>query len=170
MNRMETYVVIFTKYVGQSRLTSDSFTIELAHKSSAKLFPVNTSNFLTNYRLNQLNLEGQWLFGNSETSYSSFYQFITEGQFIVFHLKNLHVVSFSLSRTRSVLFSPKNAEAINTFKQERHHHSETCKENVEVSRWTQKNWNLSCKWRFHVAFYNGTKSPLWKKCWKWTWC
>ena len=47
----------------------DSFTKELVSIASGELFPDKTLSSLTNFPLEQLNLEGQWEVAISELSY-----------------------------------------------------------------------------------------------------
>ena len=65
----------------------ESFTIELVSNASAQLFPDNTLSSFTNFLPEQLNLEGQWEVATSEISYSSLYQKVMVGKFIIFDKK-----------------------------------------------------------------------------------
>ena len=58
-----------------------SFTIELVFNASGELFPDNTLSSFTKFLPEQVNLEGQREVANSEISYQSMYQNITEGKF-----------------------------------------------------------------------------------------
>ena len=65
----------------------DSFTIELVSNASSQLFPNNTLSSLTNFLLEQMNLDGQWAVAFSEISYPSMYQNVTEGIFMFYDEK-----------------------------------------------------------------------------------
>ena len=76
---------ILSERVDRSHLTTESFTIELVSNTSAQLFPDNTLRSLTNSFLpEQLNLECQWEVAISEISYTSMYQNVPEGLFMIF--------------------------------------------------------------------------------------
>ena len=61
-----------------------SFKIELVSNASAELYPNETLSSFTNFRPEQLNLEGQWEVAISVISYPSLYQFVKEGKFMFF--------------------------------------------------------------------------------------
>ena len=69
-----------------------SFTMELVCNASAQLFADNTLITFTNLLLEQLNLEGQWEFANSEISYPSMYQNVKEGMFMFYEKNTFKVV------------------------------------------------------------------------------
>ena len=115
----------------------DSLTIELVSNASGEMFPDNTLSSFTNLLPEQVNLEWQWEVANSEISYPSMYQKITEGYFKFFDEK----LSKSTS-TYSIEPGLYNCitdivEAMNTLIQEKNNHNETCI-TVKVSRRTQK--------------------------------
>ena len=104
----------------------DSFTIELSSNASGELFSNNTLSFFTNFLPEQVNLEGQWEVANSEISYPSMYQNITEGKFRFFDEKlSKPTTSYNLEPG---LYSSITdiVEAMNTLIQERKNHNETC--------------------------------------------
>ena len=115
----------------------ESFTIELASKASAQLFPDSTLSSFTNFLPEQLNLEGQWEVAISETSYPSMYQNVMEGKIMFFDKKFSNSSEFYY--LESCLFPSITdiVEAMNTLIQERQNHSENCV-TVKVSRRTQK--------------------------------
>ena len=65
----------------------ESFTIELVSNASEQLFPGKILGSLTNFLLDQLNLEGQWEVAISEISDPSMYQNVPEGKFMFFDKK-----------------------------------------------------------------------------------
>ena len=105
-----------------------------------------------NFLPEQLNLEGQWEVENSEISYTSMYQNVTEGKFMFFDWKNFKVVGFVLSGTRSLpfLYGYCWSQEKNFF-QERHIRNESSI-TVKVSRITQKNGIYIAKGGFGPAF------------------
>ena len=58
----------------------DSFPIMLVSNASGELFPNNTLSSFTNFLPEQVNFQGQREIANSELSYPSMYQNITEGK------------------------------------------------------------------------------------------
>ena len=115
----------------------DSFTIELVSNASSQLFPNNTLSSFTNFLPEQVNLDGQWEVAISEISYPSMYQNVTEGKFMFYDDK------FSKT-TEAYYFEPglyssitDIVEAMNTLRQERNNHRDTCI-TIKVSRVTQK--------------------------------
>ena len=115
----------------------DSFTIELVSNASGELFPDNALSSFTNFSPEQVNLEGQGEVANSESSYPSMHQNITEGYFKFFDKK--HSKSTSTYNLEPGLYTSITdiVEAMNTLIQERNNHNETCI-TVKVSRRTQK--------------------------------
>ena len=65
----------------------DSFTIKLVSNASSQLFPNNTLSSITNFLPEQANLDGQWEVENSEISYPSMNQNVTEGKFMFYDEK-----------------------------------------------------------------------------------
>ena len=115
----------------------ESFTTELVSNASAQLLPDNTLSSFTNFLPEQLNLEVQWEVAISEKSYPSYYQKVTEGNFIFFDKKLSTPPDFYYLKPRLYLSITDTVEAMNTLIQERHNHSENCI-TVKVSRRTQK--------------------------------
>ena len=59
----------------------DSFTIELVSNASFNCYPNNSLSSSTNFLAEQIHLKGEWEVANSEISYPSLYQNVTEGKF-----------------------------------------------------------------------------------------
>ena len=115
----------------------DSFTIEFVSNASGELFPNNTLSSFTNFLPEQVNLEGQWEVSILEISYPSMYQNITEGKFKFFDEKNSKSTSTYNLEPGLYTSITDIVEAMNTLKQERNNHNETCI-TVKFSRRTQK--------------------------------
>ena len=115
----------------------DSFTIELVSNASGELFPDNTLSSFTNFLTEQINLEGQWEVANSEISYPSMYQNITERYFKFFDEKLSKSTSTYNLEPGLYTSITDIVEAMNTLIKERNNHNETCI-TVKVSRRSQK--------------------------------
>ena len=85
----------------------------------------------------QLNLKDQWEVAISERSYPSVYQNVTENKFTFFDKKLSNSLEFYYLQPSLYASSMDIVEAMNTFIQGRHTHSENCIK-VEVSRKTKK--------------------------------
>ena len=115
----------------------DSFTIELVSIASLQLFRNNALNSFTNFLPEQVNLDGQREVAISEISHPSIYQNVTEGKHVFYDEK--------LSKTTKAYYLEPGlyssitdiVEAMNTLKQERNNHRDTCI-TIKVSRVTQK--------------------------------
>ena len=83
---------MLSKRVHQSRLTKESFTIELVSNASTQLFPDSTLTYFKHFLPEQLNLEGQRDAAISETSYPSMDQNVTEEKLMFFDKKAFKVV------------------------------------------------------------------------------
>ena len=115
----------------------DSFTIELVSTASSQLLPNNTLSSFTIILLEQVNLDGQWEVAVSEISYPSMYQNFTEGKFM-FHDEKLSKTTEAYYLEPGLYSSiTEIVEAMNTLKQERNNHRDTCI-TIKVSRVTQK--------------------------------
>ena len=131
----------------------ESFTIELVSNASARLFPDNTLSSFTNFLPEQPNLRGQWEVAISEISNPSRYQNVTEGK-IMFLNKKLSMSSEFVYREPGLYSSITDIiEAMNTFNQERHNHSENCI-TVKVSEKTQKVSIYLANERSGLAFFS----------------
>ena len=115
----------------------DSFTIKLVSNASGELFPDITLSSFTNSLPEQVNLERQWEVANSEKSYPSMYQNITEGYFKFFDEKYSKLTSTYNIEPGLHTSITDIVEAMDTLIQERNNHNETCV-TVKVSRRTQK--------------------------------
>ena len=122
----------------------NSLTKELFFGSSAQLYPENTLSSFTNLLPEQLNLESQWEVANSDLSYPSMYQKVTEGK-LMFLDESFSKSSETYYLEPSLYLS--NTEivaALNTLVQELHNHSESYN-NKSVSK-NAKSWNLPWIW------------------------
>ena len=109
----------------------------MVSNASAELFPDKTLSSFTNFLPEQVNLEGQWEVANSELSYPSMYQNITEGCFKFFD-ETLSKPTTNYNLELGLYTSSTDiVEAMNTLIQERINHNEICI-TVKVSRRTQK--------------------------------
>ena len=109
----------------------------MVSNASGELFPKITLSSFTNFSPEQVNLEGQWEVANSEISYPSMYQNITEGKFKFFDAKlskSTTTYNLELGLYTSITDI---VEAMNMLIQERSNRNETCI-TVKVSRRTQK--------------------------------
>ena len=105
--------------------------------ASAQLFPDFTLSSLTNFLLEQLNLEGQWEVAISGRSYPSRYQNVTEGKLLFFDENFSKSSEFQDLEPGLYPSFTDFVEAKNTAFQERHNHSESCI-TIKVSGRTQK--------------------------------
>ena len=115
----------------------ESFPKELVSNASGEIFPDNTLSSFTNFLPEQLNLEGQWEFAISETSYPSMYQNITKGKFEFFDEKISKSTSTYNLEPGLYTSITDIVEAMNRLIQERNNHNETCI-TVKISRRSQK--------------------------------
>ena len=115
----------------------DSFTRELVSKASSQLFPNNTLSSFTKFLPEQVNLDGQKEVAISEISYSSMYQNVTEGKFMFYDEKHSKTKEAYYLQTGLFFSITDIVEAMNTIKQERNHHRDTCI-TIKVSSVTQK--------------------------------
>ena len=144
---------VLSERVGQSHLTTESFTTELVSNASAQLFPDNTLSSFTKFSPEQLKLDGQWEVTISEISYPSMYQNVTEGKFKFFD-KNFSKSSEIFYLEPGLYPSITDiVEDMNTIFQERHNHSENCI-TVKVSRRTQKVEIYLAHERSGLAFFS----------------
>ena len=111
--------------------------MELVSNASAQLFPDNTLSSFTNFLPEQLSLDGQSEVANSEISYPSMYQNVTEGKFMFFDKKLSKSSEFYYLEPGLHPSITDIVEAMNILIQERHNHSENCIK-VKVCRKTQK--------------------------------
>ena len=103
-----------------------SFIIELVSNESSQLFPNNTLSSFTNFLPEQVNLDGQWEVVNSEISFPSMYQNVTEGNFM-FHDEKLSKTTEAYYLEPGLYSSITDiVEAMNTLIQERNNHRDTC--------------------------------------------
>ena len=115
----------------------EPFTKELVSNTSAQLFRNSTVSFSTKFLPEQQNLEGQLEVASSEISYPSLYRNVTEGKFMFFDKKLSKSSEFYSLKPGLYPSITDMIEAMNTFMQERHNHSESSI-TVKVSRRTQK--------------------------------
>ena len=115
----------------------DSFTNDLVSNASGEVFPNKTLSSFTNFSKEQVNLEGQWDVTNSEKSYPSMYQNITEGYFKFFDEKLSKSTSTYNLDTGLYTSITDVVEAMNTLIQEKNNHNENFI-TVKVSRRSQK--------------------------------
>ena len=62
----------------------DSFTIQLVSNASSQFFPNSTLSSITNSLPELVDWEGQWEVANSEISYPSMYENVTEEHFMLY--------------------------------------------------------------------------------------
>ena len=80
----------------------------------------------TNFSPEQVNLDGQWDVAISEISYPSMYQNVTEGKFM-FYEEELPKTTEAYCLEPGLYSSITDImEALNTLKQERNNHKDTC--------------------------------------------
>ena len=126
--KFEQYEIIRGKFYRQNwskHLTMERFTVGMVPNASAQLFTENTLSSFTNFLPEQLKVEVQWEDAISEKSYSSMYQNVTEGEFLLwkatFKLPELFYLEPGLYPTIADIVG-----AMNTLIQEKHNHSDYC--------------------------------------------
>ena len=115
----------------------DSFTIELVSNASPQLFPKNMLNSITNFLPEQLTLDGQWEVAFSEISHSSMYRNVREGNFKFYDEKLSKTIEAFYLEPAFYSSITNFMEAMNTLRQERNNHRDTCI-TTKDSRVTQK--------------------------------
>ena len=111
--------------------------MDLVSNASSQLFLNNTLSSFTNFLPEQVNLDGQWEVANSEISYPSMYQNLTEGKFM-FYVEKLSKTTEAYYPERRLYSSISDfVEAMNTLILERNNHRDTCI-TIKVSRVPQK--------------------------------
>ena len=134
--RISKYDLLFHKGY-KPQFTREVFEMVAIATKKPPTYTDNTLSSFTNFLPEQVNLEGQWEVANSEISYPTMYQNLTEGKFKFFDEKLSKTTS-----TYSIKFGlytsiTKIVEAMNTLIQDKNYHNETCI-TVNVSRRTQK--------------------------------